>query len=309
MQVYIMGSGTSSSIPLFNCLAQSPITCTVCKLGLEIREQKAGKCVKFNKNKRRNSSCLVKIPLSDGSIKNIIIDVGKTFYESSLTWFIEYEVVKIDAVLLTHGHADAMLGMDDLRMWTAGNSSQLQPSVQIYLDKSTFDVVDKSFPYLTNTSNATGSGEVASLQFNLIEAGKPIELFGEIVVMPFEVQHGFNSDDTPYYALGFRIKEFTYLSDVSHIPDSAKPFINGTRLMIIDGLRPLPHKSHFGFSQSIDACNELMETPGNAYFTGLGHNMEHEEINKWIGQQIIKEGLMIECGYDGQACIIQNSHL
>ena len=306
-----MGSGTSSSIPLFNCLAQKPMTCVVCKSGLEVRELPSGpgKCVKYNKNKRRNSSCLIKIPVADGSVKTLLIDCGKTFYESALTWFLEYDVKTIDAVLITHGHADAMMGMDDLRMWTAGGRIQLQPSVPIYLDKSTFEVVDRCFPYLTDTVNATGSGEVASLQFNLIEAGSPFELFGEVLVKPFNVQHGFNSDESPYYALGFRIDDFSYISDVSHIPDEAKPVVRGSKLMIIDGLKPEPHRSHFGFSQSIDACNELMATPGNAYFTGLGHNMEHEEINKWIANQKVKDGLKIECGFDGQHCVLQKSHL
>jgi phosphoribosyl 1,2-cyclic phosphodiesterase len=305
-----MGSGTSSSIPLFNCISQNPITCSACKLGLQVQDlPKAGKCVKYNKNKRRNSSCLIKIPLADGSIKNVIIDCGKTFYESSFTWFLEYGVIQIDAVLLTHGHADACMGLDDLRMWTAGSSGQLQESVQIYLDQNTFEIVDRCFPYLTNVRNATGSGEVASLQFNLIEAGKPIELFGEVLVHTLKVQHGFNSDETPYYALGFRIGDFSYISDVSHIPESTKQVIKGTRLMVIDGLRPAPHRSHFGFGQTIDACNELMSTPGNAYLTGIGHNMEHDEINKWLSKQSIKDGLTIECGYDGQECVLKQSHL
>ena len=120
----------------------------------------------------------------EATIRNILIDCGKTFYESALTWFVEYRYKMIDAVILTHGHADAMMGMDDLRQWTMKNSpgnEAIQQSVPIYLDQETYQVVARSFPYMVDSTKATGSGEVVSLKFNILETN-------EDGVMPFDVQ-------------------------------------------------------------------------------------------------------------------------
>jgi phosphoribosyl 1,2-cyclic phosphate phosphodiesterase len=63
------------------------------------------------------------------------------------------------------------------------------------------------------------------------------------------------------------------MSDVSAIPQEVKKHVKGSRLLFIDGLKPEPHISHFGFAQALEAVNELLTGPAKAYFTGLGHNM------------------------------------
>ncbi len=67
----------------------------------------------------------------------------------------------------------------------AGGEKQLQKSVDIYLDKESMQVVEKAFPYLCNSDQATGSGEIASLNFHLFETNKPFTLFNELLVEPF----------------------------------------------------------------------------------------------------------------------------
>ncbi|KAI8915875.1 beta-lactamase-like protein [Gorgonomyces haynaldii] len=136
-----------------------------------------------NKNRRRNTSGLLRVEI-DGVLKNILIDCGKTFYESAMTWFTEYNIRRLDGVLLTHGHADAIMGMDDLRQFTIGKQP-VQDVVPIYLNQETLDVVSRAFPYLYNRQQATGGGEVAKLEFNLIEHGKPFNVSG-IDIVPFD---------------------------------------------------------------------------------------------------------------------------
>ncbi|KAJ1340232.1 hypothetical protein BSLG_005118 [Batrachochytrium salamandrivorans] len=92
----------------------------------------------FSKNRRRNTSGMVRFMHSDGRMRNVVIDCGKTFYDSALSWFVEYRLRHIDAVILTHGHADAMMGLDDLRQWTIGNEERrIQKKVDVYPNAET----------------------------------------------------------------------------------------------------------------------------------------------------------------------------
>lgn len=188
MELILLGTGTSSAIPVLSCLtagyAGGLVTCKVCASTLiPLPSTEPGKALKFSKNRRRNTGALLRYSHSDGTTKNILIDCGKTFYEASMTWFVEYGIRQIDAVLLTHGHADAVFGFDDLRTFTA---SKIQDRVDIFLDKPTMDVVQQAFPYMVDSSKATGSGEVGRYNFTIIDPLKPLVLFDELTVLPFE---------------------------------------------------------------------------------------------------------------------------
>lgn len=145
----------------------------------------------------------------------------------------------LDAVLLTHPHADAMLGLDDLRQWTLPgfdkNNKLIKESVQsvvdVYLSKDTMQHVQNCFPYLVDMSKASGGGEVAGVNFIIFEEDyeevgvtfyKPFDLFG-VKVEPFEVEHGVFRGK-PFMSLGFKFtgtdtdKTIIYVSDVNRIP-------------------------------------------------------------------------------------------
>lgn len=105
--------------------------------------------------------------------------------ESALDIFPRYGIQEIDALILSHGHADAVLGLDDLRSWTSAGS--VQEMVPIYLNEETFAVVSRAFPYLVSKANATGGGEVASFKFNLIKEHETFEIAGlDILPLPGE---------------------------------------------------------------------------------------------------------------------------
>jgi phosphoribosyl 1,2-cyclic phosphodiesterase len=184
MEVIIIGSGTSGCVPNISCLISKPVQCTVCKSAVEVPQ---------SKNRRRNTSALFRVPhpTIPDRVVTILIDAGKTFYESALSWFPQHDVYRLDAVVLSHGHADAMMGLDDLRQWTLRSSHReaIQPTVPIYCDQDTFEVVARAFPYTVDTKHATGSGEVAALQYHFIKESKlecePFEVEG-IVIRPFK---------------------------------------------------------------------------------------------------------------------------
>ncbi|KAJ3261494.1 hypothetical protein HK103_005329 [Boothiomyces macroporosus] len=189
-------------------------------------------------------------------------------------------------------------GLDDLRQWTMapGNKPGLQATVNIYLDEATMKVVSGAFPYMVDTAKATGSGEVASLQFHLISQTEPFEIDG-IKIQPFKVEHGKVKGGEPYYALGFRINDFSYVSDTNKIPPEGIEIIKGSNTIIMDALRPTEHSSHFSFKQAFDTLESLLPDSGKGYFVGLTHDVEHEDILQWIKDQ--KGTKNITCAYDG----------
>ena len=112
------------------------------------------------------------------------------------------------------------------------------------------------FPYMVDASKATGGGAVPSFVWNAFDPDEQffeIPSCGNLRVIPLPVEHGKYHSGTrtgkPYICLGFRIGDMSYISDVNQVPPETKAKIEGTRILIIDALRKLPHPSHFGFDE------------------------------------------------------------
>ncbi|KAI9344667.1 beta-lactamase-like protein [Obelidium mucronatum] len=300
-----LGTGTSSAVPNISCLTRQPISCNVClkaatwtppSASLEAAKRSGVGIVQtppsFNKNKRNNTSGVYRYRHSDGRIRNILIDVGKTFYTAALQWFPFYGITQIDAVFITHGHADAVMGLDDLRQWTLKSDTQpergpIQESIPIYLNKEAMAVIAGAFPYLVDRSRATGGGQIAALDFHVFDgeqSGEVVEFteegysvlnIEELRVIPFEVEHG-TVKGQPYYCLGFKLPGITYISDANRIPDRAKQLIKDSQVLVLDALRELTHPSHLSFNEAVELGLELK--PKQLFFTDFCHDMEHEEM-------------------------------
>lgn len=105
----------------------------------------------------------------------------------------KYGIRELDGVIITHGHADACFGMDDLRGWTLGGS--IQPKINVYLSQDGMEVISRAFPYLVDSSLATGidqvileykytqhfvlgGGEVADFKYHIFDSRKPFVIEG-----------------------------------------------------------------------------------------------------------------------------------
>ncbi|KAG7086372.1 hypothetical protein E1B28_002332 [Marasmius oreades] len=323
VELIFLGTGTSSGLPSIACLTQP----------LDEKTRGCRACLSTLKpegkhNIRRNTSAVLRMKGKKGQTLTIVIDAGKTFQASALEWFPKYGLRRIDALLLTHAHADAVNGLDDLREWTLRGS--IQTYIDVYLSQETFQQVKRSFPYLVSKEFASGGGDVPDFVWHIIDDGVPFEINDTgVFVTPFSVQHGrifstacsayipgtpneFLAADVkpaemlekmnmnglespkpanltftkeiiqPYLSFGFKFQEhLVYISDVSHIPESARSIIRGERdgkrprVCVLDCLRLKRHTSHFGLDQSVAAARELGAL--RSYFVGFSDRVSHEE--------------------------------
>ena len=278
-RVIFLGSGTSEGVPRVTCLTDADKTCVVC-----LDSIRPG-----SKNRRRNTSLLIQRPAEDGGIRNIVIDVGKFFYESAIRWFPEFEARDLDAVVLTHAHADAAGGLDDLRDWT----NYRRHPVQVFVRETDMRVLSKTHYYLVPGQPTDSAGSVARLEFELFDES-PFEVQG-LTLTPLTVEHGKG-----FTTSGFRFGDVCYVPDTSGIPDDTAELITGCDLLIIDALRPeSTHGSHLTIEQAIDEVRRL--GPRRAVFTDMAHDVDHEPVNRQLRSLLDSDGLDIQLAYDGMS--------
>ncbi|GJD09181.1 Putative hydrolase [Galdieria sulphuraria] len=290
-EIIFLGSGTSEGVPRVSCLTESPVTCKTCKDAV----------LAGSKNRRRNCSLLLRAHNRQaGSKTHVVIDVGKFFYESALAWFPKYHLRNIDAVLLTHDHADHVNGLDDLRDFTLHMRDNCCP-LPVYCDDQTFRRVEASFPYLVDPSKGTGSGVTARLVFCHIDPLQEFQVLG-IRFIPLPVWHGPQNS-----ALGFRFGSVSYIPDVSAIPDTTLEKMKGSEYLIIDSLFPgkeIKHISHFCESQALEIAKQIQ--PKFVYLTDFTHLWFHDFDEQRLRQEY-QESFDIHMAYDGLRVQLETS--
>lgn len=147
---------------------------------------------------------------------------------------------------MTHAHSDAILGLDNLRAWTLGDV--IQEQVDVYLTQECYDTVSYMFPYLVDSSKATGGGGVGAIRWNIIEDNEPFHVKLEpfetfegkietkVKIIPLPTWHGY-SNGQPFQCLGFRVDQFSYVSDCHEIPKSTTDLMMGSQAVVIDALK------------------------------------------------------------------------
>ena len=204
-------------------------------------------------DKRLRSSILVE---SDST--TVVIDSGPDFRYQMLRG----NVQKLDALVFTHEHKDHVAGMDDIR---AFNYKQQAP-MEVYADKRVQATLKREFPYVFDEHKYPG---IPKVNLNTISAD-PFNV-GDIVLTPIEVMH----HKLP--VLGFRINDFTYITDAKTIADSEKEKLKGSKILVLNALQKQEHLSHFTFQEAIDFALEIgAET---TYFTHISHRLgKHADV-------------------------------
>jgi phosphoribosyl 1,2-cyclic phosphate phosphodiesterase len=190
------------------------------------------------RNRRSRASALIE-RISLTGTTTVVIDCGPDFRQQML----DAGVTRLDAVLVTHPHADHIHGLDDLRGFTL-NATSLIP---VHADASTFARLAVAFDYCYATP--PGSDYRPIVRHVPIEAGEDFTVDGPggpVPVRAFRQIHG------TIHSLGFRIGPLAYCTDVSHFPPAAVEAIEGASHMVIDALQYRPHPSHLSLDQAME---------------------------------------------------------
>jgi len=223
-------------------------------------------------DKRLRSSILVR-----NNETTIVIDAGPDFRQQML----REKARKLDAVVITHNHKDHTGGLDDVR---AFNWIQKKP-MDIYARNSVLNAVRNEYSYAFAENKYPGVPDM-----NLFEIdGKPLTT-GTMKLLPIDAMH----HQMPVY--GFRINDFSYLTDANHIEQKELDKMKGSKVIIINALRKEKHISHFNLEEAIDIIRYI--NPEKAYITHISHQMGlHKNI-----QQELPDQVFLAC--DGQRIVI-----
>lgn len=210
---------------------------------------------------------------------HVLIDTGPDFHAQAT----RINLTHVDAVLYTHGHADHVLGMDDLRPLSFGHTQALP----LFADASTSEVLERVFEYTFRKENRYPTSARVVLHRLPEEPGDAIELFGaRFVHVP--VTHG------PTTIVGYRFGNAAYLTDLNEIPESSIELLEGLDILILDALRRQPHPSHAHVEKSIELVRQIK--PKRAFFTHISHDLDHNPTNASLPAPI-------QLAYDGQQLI------
>jgi phosphoribosyl 1,2-cyclic phosphate phosphodiesterase len=234
LQLTVLGSGTSMGVPTLAC------PCRVCQSD-------------DPHDKRTRPSIL----LSRGG-HNVVIDTSPDFRAQAL----RENILRLDAVIFTHGHADHILGFDDIRPFNMRQKEHLP----IYAEEETLAVLRRTFAYAFTDVPAVSTIP----QVTLHPIRGPFELLGAKII-PVPLDHG------GLRVLGFRAGSVAYLTDFSRLPEESKPLLAGLDDLILDALRDTPHPMHLTVEQALKIVEEL--SPKRAWFTHISHDLAHEETN------------------------------
>lgn len=245
MKLTFLGTGTSHGVPMIGC------DCPVCQSN-------------DSRDKRRRCSLYVVV-----ENQHLIFDTPPDFRDQVLNFGVE----RLDAVFLTHAHADHIYGFDDVRRF----STMQEAHIPVHGQPRTIKQMRKKFDYVDRASY--GFQSVPRVLFTDMTA--PVSI-GEARVTPLPVFHG---QETIYgYLIEGDGKRVAYVPDCNGIPDETFERLSSLDVMILDALRPRPHPTHFSIDES---AAELKRVGAKkSYITHITHDSSHENLQTYLGDAV-----------------------
>lgn len=208
--------------------------------------------------------------------KSLVIDTGPDFRQQML----RERITKLDAILYTHEHKDHTAGLDDVR---AFNFIQ-KKDMPIFARQQVIDQLKKEFSYAFAEKKYPGVPQINLNEIN----NEPFDVEG-LPITPIEVMH------LKLPVFGFRIEDFTYITDANYVSEAEKKKIKGTKVLVLNALQKQEHISHFKLSEAIALAQELHVD--KAFFIHLSHKMgRHKEVEEELPENIFlaRDGLSLE---------------
>jgi phosphoribosyl 1,2-cyclic phosphate phosphodiesterase len=252
LRVTFLGTGTSHGVPMIGC------DCAVCR-----------------STDPRDARLRPSIVVHTDST-TVLVDAGPDLRTQAL----RHRLRRLDAIVFTHGHADHILGLDDVRRFNA----IMKGPMPCYADERTLADLRRSFYYVFDPQAPKGGG-LPALDLRAVDG---LFAIGDLAVQPIPLWHG----ERPI--LGFRFGRFAYLTDCSGIADEAWPLLEGLDAVVVDALREEPHPTHFSLGQAVEAATRIGAR--RTFFTHMCHHLPHEATNAKLpaGMQLAHDGLTLD---------------
>lgn len=254
MKFTLLGTGTSVGVPMIGCHCET--------------------CTSTDPRDRRSRTGV----LVEHAAQRLLVDISADFRQQALRAGIE----KLDALLITHCHADHVFGLDDIRPFNFKHGA-----VPLYASAATWRDLRRVFAYIFERKHI-GGGLPQLIPHEIAEAF----VAAGLQVTPFPVIHGKGE------VTGFRFSDgrvtAAFVTDCNEIPPASLEQLRGLDLLILDALQLKPHPTHLHLEQSLAYIAEVQ--PRRALLTHIGHQIKYSEWSKRLppGVELAYDGLEIE---------------
>lgn len=224
------------------------------------------------KDKRLRSS----IWIQTDNATSIMVDTGPDFRYQAL----RTPIPDVDAIIYTHGHKDHVAGLDDIKAY----NYWFNKAIDVYANEETTEVLKREFQYIFADFKYPG---IPELNLHLLN-GQPFSINGNELI-PIKVLH---------YKLevyGYRIGDFTYITDANFISDEEKEKVKGSKVLVLNALRREKHISHFTLEEAIALAKDIGAE--QTYFTHISHQLGlHQAVNLELpsNMQLAYDGLTLD---------------
>ncbi|MBC7932853.1 MAG: MBL fold metallo-hydrolase [Rubrivivax sp.] len=249
MKFTLLGTGTSTGVPSIGCECET--------------------CMSDDpRDKRLRVSVLV-----EHGAQSVLIDTSSDFRQQALRQGLKH----LDAVLITHCHADHIFGLDDIRPLNFRHGA-----LGVYANERAWRDIRRIFQYIFEPSHFGGG--LPQVVAHTVSPGAQFCLGPDFQITPVEVIHG------RLPVMAYRFNDFAYATDLSEIPPASLDLLRGLDVLVLDCLRLRPHPTHLSLERSLAYVRELK--PRRAFFTHIAHDIKHER-----DAGLLPRG--VEWAYDG----------